>query len=73
MQVKTIKKIIFSLLTINDVYKIRPIDGIGGLAALSTLISQQRQKYKNTIFSINGDFLSASQYSSIYKGMHFQI
>lgn len=60
-----------TIVQINDVYEIAPLDGgkSGGMARVATIKKQQLQKNKNTIMVIAGDFLSPSVYNSLkYEG-----
>jgi 5'-nucleotidase len=59
-----------TILQINDVYQIAPVDRgrRGGLARVATLQKQIRAKSPNTIFMLAGDFISPSVASRLFKG-----
>ncbi len=57
-----------TLLTVNDVYDIAPAQGRGGLAELMTLLRAERATATHTVTTLNGDFLSPSLMSSLFKG-----
>src|SRR5262245_6896153 len=57
-----------TLLTVNDVYEITPIQGKGGLAELMTLLRAERATATHHLTTVNGDFLSPSVMSSLVKG-----
>lgn len=64
-------KIEFTMVQINDVYEIAPLDGgkAGGMARVATLKKQELSKNNNTFLIIAGDFLSPSVYNSLkYEG-----
>lgn len=54
--------ITFTVLQMNDVYEISPLDGgkSGGLARVGTLIKELKAENENTITLLSGDFLSPS-------------
>lgn len=56
------KKVNFTLVQINDVYEIAPINGgeHGGLARVQTVINQLKQKNKHTYTVLAGDFINPS-------------
>lgn len=56
------KKVDFTLVQINDVYEIAPVNGgeHGGLARVQTLVNQLKQKNKYTYTVLAGDFISPS-------------
>jgi len=56
-----------TLVQINDVYEIAPLDGgkMGGMARVATLKKEQLAKNSNTLLVIAGDFLSPSVYNSL--------
>lgn len=54
------------ILTVNDVYSAAPVAGVGGWAALSTLL--QRHRTPHSITCINGDFLGGSALAEHFKG-----
>lgn len=60
-----------TLLQINDVYEIAPLDAgtMGGMARVATLKKEQLASNPNTMLVIAGDFLSPSVYNSLkYEG-----
>ncbi len=59
-----------TLLQLNDVYQISPVDkgGRGGLARVSTLRKRVMEKSPNTIFLFGGDTISPSVASRVFKG-----
>ena len=57
-----------TLLTVNDVYEITPVQGKGGLAELMTLLRAERDTATHHLTTVNGDFLSPSVMSSLVKG-----
>src|SRR5215213_9123692 len=59
-----------TILQLNDVYQISPVDRgkRGGMARVSALQSQIRQKSPNTLFLLAGDFISPSVASRFFKG-----
>ncbi|MFZ1451320.1 MAG: bifunctional metallophosphatase/5'-nucleotidase [Ferruginibacter sp.] len=60
-------KIEITLVQINDVYEIAPLDGgkAGGMARVATVKKEQLSKNGNTIMVMAGDFLSPSVYNSL--------
>jgi 2',3'-cyclic-nucleotide 2'-phosphodiesterase (5'-nucleotidase family) len=60
-------KIEITIVQINDVYEIAPLDGgkSGGMARVATLKKEYQQENPNTILVIAGDFLSPSVYNSL--------
>lgn len=60
-------KIDISLVQINDVYEIAPLDGgkAGGMARVATVKKEQARENSNTILVMAGDFLSPSVYNSL--------
>ena len=60
-------KIDITIVQINDVYEIAPLDGgkAGGMARAATVKKEQQSKNPNTIMVIAGDFLSPSVYNSL--------
>ena len=60
-------KIDITIVQINDVYEIAPLDGgkSGGMARVATLKKEYQQENPNTILVIAGDFLSPSVYNSL--------
>ena len=57
-----------TLLTVNDVYEITPMQGKGGLAELMTLLRAERATATHHLTTVNGDFLSPSIMSALLKG-----
>ncbi len=57
-----------TLLTVNDVYEVAPVQGQGGLAELMTLLRAERATATHHLTTVNGDFLSPSLMSSLFKG-----
>ena len=57
-----------TLLTVNDVYEITPVQGKGGLAELMTLLRAERATASHHLTTVNGDFLSPSLMSTLFKG-----
>src|SRR5262249_17540575 len=57
-----------TLLTVNDVYEIAPVQGQGGLAELMTLLRAERATATHHLTTVNGDFLSPSIMSALLKG-----
>lgn len=57
-----------TILTVNDVYEITPVQGQGGLAELQTLLNAERATASQHITTVNGDFLSPSVMSGLFKG-----
>jgi 5'-nucleotidase/UDP-sugar diphosphatase len=57
-----------TLLTMNDVYEITPVQGQGGLAELMTLLRAERATATHHLTTVNGDFLSPSLMSALFKG-----
>ncbi len=60
-------RIDITLVQINDVYEIAPLDAgtTGGMARVATLKKQQLARNPNTMLVIAGDFLSPSVYNSL--------
>ncbi len=60
-------KIDITLVQINDVYEIAPLDGgkMGGMARVATVKKEHQNKNANTLLVIAGDFLSPSVYNSL--------
>jgi len=64
-------KIDITLVQINDVYEIAPLEGgkTGGMARVATVKKDQLRENPNTLLVIAGDFLSPSVYNSLkYNG-----
>lgn len=59
-----------TVLHVNDIYEISPVDGIGGFAELMTLLERERQAGAETVTTVGGDFLSPSLLSSLTQGAH---
>jgi 2',3'-cyclic-nucleotide 2'-phosphodiesterase (5'-nucleotidase family) len=71
MSIETVASTDLTILTFNDVYDFNPDhEGLGGLSELQTIIEKEKQKNKNVITTLNGDFLEVLSISSIYKGSH---
>jgi 2',3'-cyclic-nucleotide 2'-phosphodiesterase (5'-nucleotidase family) len=62
------QRLTLTILTINDVYEIAPVQGRGGLAELMTLLKAERSSATHHLTAINGDFLSPSLMSALLKG-----
>jgi 5'-nucleotidase len=60
-------KIDITIVQINDVYEIAPLDGgkMGGMARVATVKKENQSKNPNTMLVIAGDFLSPSVYNSL--------
>jgi 5'-nucleotidase len=60
-------KIDITIVQINDVYEIAPLNGgtAGGMARVATVKKDEQNKNANTIMVIAGDFLSPSVYNSL--------
>ena len=60
-------KIDITIVQINDVYEIAPLDGgkMGGVARVATVKKTEQNKNPNTILVIAGDFVSPSVYNSL--------
>lgn len=63
-------KVKVTILQLNDVYQISPVDQgkRGGMARVATLQSQIRKESPNTLFLMAGDFISPSIASRFFKG-----
>jgi 2',3'-cyclic-nucleotide 2'-phosphodiesterase (5'-nucleotidase family) len=64
-------KLDFTIVQINDVYEIAPLDGgkAGGMARVATVKKEQLKENPNTFLVMAGDFLSPSVYNSLkYEG-----
>ena len=59
-----------TILQLNDVYQISPVDRgkRGGLARVGTLQKRIREQSPNTLFLLAGDFISPSVASRLFKG-----
>src|ERR1044071_9306980 len=59
-----------TILQLNDVYQISPVDKgkSGGMARVATMQKQVRAASPNTLFLIAGDFISPSVASRLFKG-----
>src|SRR5919109_2304045 len=57
-----------TILTVNDVYEVAPVRGRGGLAELMTLLKAERATATHHLTTVNGDFLSPSLMSALFKG-----
>ncbi len=60
-------KIDITIVQINDVYEIAPLDGgkVGGMARVATVKKEYQNKNANTLLIIAGDFVSPSVYNSL--------
>lgn len=60
-------KIDFTIVQVNDVYEIAPLDGgkAGGIARVATIKKQYQKEDPNTLLVMAGDFLSPSVYNSL--------
>lgn len=67
---QTGKTVRVTLLQVNDVYQISPVDKgkAGGLARLATLKKKIQSESPNTLFLLGGDTISPSVASTIFKG-----
>ena len=61
------EKIDITIVQVNDVYEIAPLDGgkVGGMARIATVKKAYQAKNPNTVLVIAGDFLSPSVYNSL--------
>jgi 5'-nucleotidase len=61
---------IITILQLNDVYQISPVDKgkRGGMARVASLQKSIREKSPNTLFLLAGDFISPSVSSRLFKG-----
>jgi 2',3'-cyclic-nucleotide 2'-phosphodiesterase (5'-nucleotidase family) len=58
-----------TILQVNDVYELSPVDGYGGLARLSAMVSKEKDRNPGkTLLLMSGDFISPSIYSPKFKG-----
>jgi 5'-nucleotidase len=57
-----------TILQVNDVYSIAPIDGAGGLARVATLKQRISAAGRTPFMMLAGDFLSSSVESTVFKG-----
>jgi len=57
-----------TVLQINDVYSMTPVDGAGGLARVATLKQRLTPPDHTTLLVLAGDFLSPSVASSVFQG-----
>src|SRR5262245_36196003 len=62
------QKLNLTILHVNDVYEIAPVDGKGGFAQLMTLLKAERARKPNNIFTFGGDLISPSIMSGLTKG-----
>jgi len=60
-------KISFTIVQVNDVYEIAPLDGgkAGGMARVATIKNDHLKENPNTFMVMAGDFLSPSVYNSL--------
>ncbi|PRP78623.1 hypothetical protein PROFUN_13476 [Planoprotostelium fungivorum] len=61
---------VFSVIMFNDNYELEAVDGLGGLAEITTLIKEQRRRARHHITTVNGDFMVATSLSNLTKGGH---
>ncbi|MFZ4099831.1 MAG: bifunctional metallophosphatase/5'-nucleotidase [Chlamydiia bacterium] len=59
-----------TLFTFNDVYRMSPHNGFGGLSGMATLLKCERLHCPHHITCVNGDFLSPSLMSTLTHGVH---
>jgi 2',3'-cyclic-nucleotide 2'-phosphodiesterase (5'-nucleotidase family) len=57
-----------TVLHVNDVYEISPVEGRGGLAQLMTLLERERTRASHHLTTLGGDLISPSLMSGITKG-----
>jgi 2',3'-cyclic-nucleotide 2'-phosphodiesterase (5'-nucleotidase family) len=57
-----------TILQLNDVYSITPVDGAGGLARVATLKQLLIDAGRTPFLMLGGDFLSSSVESTVFKG-----
>lgn len=57
-----------TVLSVNDVYEITAVQGWGGMAELMTLLAAERATASHHLTTVNGDFLSPSLMSALFKG-----
>lgn len=57
-----------SFLHVNDVYELQPRNGLGGVAYLSTILKEYREKDPEAMFTFGGDLLSPSLLSALVQG-----
>jgi 5'-nucleotidase len=57
-----------TILQINDVYQISPVNGLGGLARVATIKKQLQAAGRAPLLVLAGDFLSSSVASAVFKG-----
>eukprot|EP00903_Cladosiphon_okamuranus_P000279 g279.t1 len=69
VEVQTEDPVEFTILQINDVYEIAPLEGgsVGGLARVAGLLRQLEAENPNTIAVLAGDFLSPSFMGTLKK------
>lgn len=68
-------KLDFTIVQVNDVYEIAPLDGgkSGGMARVATVKKQYLKENQNTFLVMAGDFLSPSVYNSLkYEGVRIR-
>lgn len=70
LHAQTGKTVRITLLQVNDVYQIAPVDRgkAGGLARLAAMKKKIQAESPNTLFLLSGDTLSPSLASSVFKG-----
>jgi 5'-nucleotidase len=57
-----------TILQLNDVYSMTPVDGAGGLARVATLKHTLAEAGRTPFMMLAGDFLSSSVESTVFKG-----
>ena len=57
-----------TIMQLNDVYSITPVDGAGGLARVATLKQTLANAGRTPFVMLAGDFLSSSVESTVFKG-----
>lgn len=57
-----------TVLHVNDVYEIAPVDGKGGFAPLMTLLRRERARDPQALTTVGGDFLSPSLLLGMTRG-----
>ncbi|MCH2032730.1 MAG: bifunctional metallophosphatase/5'-nucleotidase [Tenacibaculum sp.] len=64
---KDSNKLYFSIVQLNDVYEISPIQGgkYGGMARVATIYKQEKKNNPNTLLMLAGDFLNPSLLGTI--------
>lgn len=60
----------FTLVLVNDIYRMGPVDGRGGFPKLAAVVKAERAKGRPVLVAHAGDTLSPSLMSGIDKGRH---